>query len=72
MADHPGRGQRPVYFSAGRALKFFVNPGGGIVMPSMTNPADAKADVPWKFCELTWTTMACTRILVSLISCRSR
>lgn len=42
-----------VYFSVGRPLKFFVNPGGGIVMPSVTNPADANATVVWSFFELT-------------------
>jgi hypothetical protein len=42
-----------VYFSVGRALKFFVNPGGGVVMPSVTNPADANANVAWSFFELT-------------------
>jgi len=42
-----------VYFSVGRALKFFVNPGGGIVMPSVTNPADANANVEWSFFEMT-------------------
>jgi hypothetical protein len=42
-----------VYFSVGRALKFFVNPGGGIVTPSVANPADANADLEWAFCELT-------------------
>ncbi|MET0965062.1 MAG: beta-1,3-glucanase family protein [Nakamurella sp.] len=43
-----------VYFSVGRALKFFVNPGGGIVTPSVANPADANADLEWAFCELTF------------------
>ncbi len=42
-----------VYFSVGRALKFFVNPGGGIVMPSVSNPADANANIEWAFLELT-------------------
>ncbi|MET0965927.1 MAG: beta-1,3-glucanase family protein [Nakamurella sp.] len=42
-----------VYFSVGRALKFFVNPGGGIVLPSVANPADANANLEWTFCELT-------------------
>ncbi len=42
-----------IYFSVGRALKFFVNPGAGIVLPSVTNPADANADVRWAFCEFT-------------------
>jgi hypothetical protein len=45
-----------VYFSVGRALgvfQSFVNPGGGIVMPSVTKPADANADVEFAFCELT-------------------
>jgi hypothetical protein len=53
-----------VYFSVGRALKFFVNPGGGVVMPSVTNPADANANVAWSFFELT----AFTRISASSIS----
>jgi hypothetical protein len=41
-----------VYVSVGKALKFFVNPGGGIVMPSVANPADANANVEWAFFEL--------------------
>lgn len=47
-----------VYFSVGRAralgvFQSFVNPGGGIVMPSVTKPADANADVEFAFCQLT-------------------
>jgi hypothetical protein len=42
-----------VYLSVGRALKFFVNPGGGIVLPSVSNPADVNANLEWAFFELT-------------------
>jgi hypothetical protein len=41
-----------VYFSVGKPLKFFVNPGPGNVMPSVANPADANANVEWAFFEL--------------------
>jgi hypothetical protein len=41
-----------VYFAVGKPLKFFVNPGGGVALPSVTNPADANADVEWGFFEL--------------------
>jgi len=49
----PAMSSGRVYFSVGRALKFFVNPGGGIATPSVANPADANADLEWAFCELT-------------------
>lgn len=41
-----------VYFAVGKPLKFFVNPGGGVALPSVTNPADANAAVEWGFFEL--------------------
>ena len=40
-------------FSRWAALKFFVNPGGGLVLPSVANPADANSDLEWAFCEFT-------------------
>jgi len=49
----PAMASGRVYFSVGRALKFFVNPGGGVVTPSVANPSDANADLEWAFCELT-------------------
>jgi hypothetical protein len=41
-----------IFFAVGKPLKFFVNPGGGVALPSVTNPADANADVEWGFFEL--------------------
>src|SRR6478609_8460526 len=48
----PARDSGRVYFSVGKPLKLFVNPGPGIVMPSVANPADANANVEWAFFEM--------------------
>ncbi|MDQ2838636.1 MAG: glycoside hydrolase family 64 protein [Actinomycetota bacterium] len=43
-----------VWFSIGAPLQFFVNPGPGIVMPSVSNPSDPNINIQWGFCELTY------------------
>lgn len=43
-----------VWFSIGAPLQFFVNPGPGIVMPSVANPSDPNINTQWGFCELTY------------------
>lgn len=43
-----------VWFSIGAPLQFFLNPGPGLVEPSVTNPSDANIDLVWDFCELTF------------------
>ena len=35
-------------------LLFFLNPGPGLVEPSVTNPSDANINLVWDFCELTF------------------
>ena len=45
----PAMASGRIYFSVGHSLKFFVNPGGGIVLPSVTDPNDANAAVAWGF-----------------------
>jgi Beta-1,3-glucanase len=45
-----------VYFSVGRELVFLLNPGPGIVMPSVANPSDPNINTSWGFCELTYDT----------------
>jgi len=43
-----------IWFSIGQPLQFFLNPGPGLVEPSVTNPSDANIDTLWDFCELTF------------------
>ncbi|MGI8665446.1 MAG: glycoside hydrolase family 64 protein [Jatrophihabitans sp.] len=43
-----------IWFSIGAPLQFFVNPGPGIVMPSVANPSDPNINIQWGFCELTY------------------
>ncbi|MEO6700075.1 MAG: glycoside hydrolase family 64 protein [Jatrophihabitantaceae bacterium] len=43
-----------IWFSIGQPLTFLVNPGPGIVMPSVSNPSDPNINVQWGFCELTY------------------
>ncbi|WP_034090522.1 beta-1,3-glucanase family protein [Streptacidiphilus albus] len=43
-----------VWFSIGAPLQFFLNPGPGLVEPSVTNASDANIDTVWDFCELTF------------------
>ncbi|MBA8794158.1 hypothetical protein FHX74_001763 [Friedmanniella endophytica] len=41
-----------ISFSVDRPLQFFVNPGGGVATPSVTNPSDPNRSLDWGFCEL--------------------
>jgi hypothetical protein len=43
-----------IWFSVGRKLEFLVNPGPGIVMPSVANPSDPNINTSWDFCEVTF------------------
>jgi hypothetical protein len=43
-----------VYFSIETPLVFLLNPGPGLVEPSITNPADPNTNILWGFCELTF------------------
>ncbi|PQE33941.1 glucanase B protein [Rutstroemia sp. NJR-2017a WRK4] len=43
-----------IWFSIGKKLTFFVNPGPALVEPSVTNPTDPNIDVNWAFCEFTF------------------
>lgn len=43
-----------VWFSIDSTLTFLLNPGPGLVEPSVTNPSDPNIDVSWDFCEFTW------------------
>jgi hypothetical protein len=43
-----------IWFSVGKPLQFFVNPGPGLVEPSIFNPADPNSDTNFGFCEFTY------------------
>ena len=43
-----------VWFSIGNTLTFLVNPGPGLVEPSVTNPSDPNINTSWDFCEFTF------------------
>ena len=43
-----------IWFSKGKPLSFFLNPGPALVEPSATNPSDANYDLDWGFCEFTF------------------
>jgi hypothetical protein len=43
-----------VWFSIGAPLTFLLNPGPGLVEPSVTNPADPNYDISWAFAEFTY------------------
>jgi len=43
-----------IWFSVGAPLTFLLNPGPGLVEPSVTNPADPNYDVSWSFAEFTY------------------
>jgi len=43
-----------IWFSIGKPLQFFVNPGPGLVEPSIFNPADPNSDTNFGFCEFTY------------------
>ncbi|WP_329274315.1 glycoside hydrolase family 64 protein [Streptomyces sp. NBC_00691] len=43
-----------IYFSVGAKLTFLMNRGGGLALPSVSNPTDPNADVHHDFCEFTF------------------
>lgn len=43
-----------VWFSLNSTLTFLLNPGPGLVEPSVTNPSDPNINNYWDFCELTF------------------
>ncbi len=43
-----------IWFSVGHQLVFLLNPGPGLVEPSVTNSADPNINTFWGFCELTF------------------
>ena len=43
-----------IWFSVGKPIQFFVNPGPGLVEPSIFNPADPNSDTNFGFCEFTY------------------
>lgn len=43
-----------IWFSVGKPLQFFVNPGPGLVEPSIFNPSDPNVDTNFGFCEFTY------------------
>jgi hypothetical protein len=43
-----------VWFSVNGTLTFLLNPGPGLVEPSVTNPSDPNINLYWDFCELTF------------------
>ncbi|KAI3344012.1 glucanase B [Ustulina deusta] len=42
-----------IWFVVGDKLTFYINPGPGIVEPSVTNTDDANYNLNWAFCEFT-------------------
>lgn len=42
-----------IWFSRDAKLTFLLNPGPGLVEPSVLNPTDPNADVDFGFCEFT-------------------
>jgi hypothetical protein len=43
-----------VWFSIGAPITFLLNPGPGLVEPSVSNPSDPNAQLRWDFCEFTY------------------
>ncbi|MFC9330688.1 beta-1,3-glucanase family protein [Kitasatospora sp. NPDC057015] len=43
-----------IYFSVGAKLTFLTNRGGGLALPSVSNPTDPNVDVRHDFCEFTY------------------
>jgi hypothetical protein len=43
-----------LWFSIGTPITFLLNPGPGLVEPSVTNPSDPNIDLQWDFCEFTY------------------
>ncbi|WP_194926680.1 glycoside hydrolase family 64 protein [Catenulispora pinisilvae] len=43
-----------IWFSVGAPLTFLLNPGPGLVEPSVSNSSDPNIDIMWDFCEFTY------------------
>jgi Beta-1,3-glucanase/Carbohydrate binding module (family 6) len=43
-----------IWFSIGSPITFLLNPGPGLVEPSVSNPSDPNIDIQWDFCEFTY------------------
>jgi hypothetical protein len=43
-----------IWFSIGAPITFLLNPGPGLVEPSVSNTADPNANLMWDFCEFTY------------------
>jgi hypothetical protein len=43
-----------IWFSIGSPITFLLNPGPGLVEPSVSNQSDPNIDVKWDFCEFTF------------------
>ena len=43
-----------VWFSIGSPLTFLLNPGPGLVEPTVANPNDPNINIMWDFCEFTF------------------
>ncbi|WP_263101769.1 glycoside hydrolase family 64 protein [Kitasatospora sp. DSM 101779] len=43
-----------IYFAVGSKLTFLMNRGGGLALPSVSNPSDPNIDVRHDFCEFTF------------------
>src|SRR6204780_4883940 len=43
-----------LWFSVGTPLTFLLNPGPGLVEPSVTNPSDPNIGIQWDFAEFTY------------------
>ncbi|MEV8098646.1 beta-1,3-glucanase family protein [Streptomyces sp. TLI_235] len=43
-----------IYFAVGAKLTFLMNRGGGLALPSVSNPSDPNANVRHDFCEFTF------------------
>jgi len=43
-----------IWFSIGAPLTFLLNPGPGLVEPSVSNQSDPNIDIMWDFCEFTY------------------
>ncbi|MFD9129480.1 beta-1,3-glucanase family protein [Kitasatospora sp. NPDC059571] len=43
-----------IYFSVGAKLTFLMNRGGGLALPSVSNPSDPNINVQHDFCEFTY------------------
>ena len=45
-----------IYFSVGEKLTFLMNRGGGLALPSVSNPSDPNINIRHDFCEFTYNT----------------